>query len=92
VEGRQHGRPPLRMPSGAESLLTHFAVPRLRSPFVRPAKDKAIVELPLDRDAEECLPNSEYSLPPRPTLVFGSAAGYRRPPVLPKTRQAIRGV
>jgi len=36
---------------------------------VRPAKDKAIVELPLDRDAEECLPNSEYSLPPRPTLV-----------------------
>src|ERR1700720_2540432 len=53
---------------------------------------QASVELALDHRAEERLPNSEYSLSPRPILVFGCAARMARAPVSPKTRQAIRGV
>src|SRR5580692_539548 len=53
-----------------------FAVSRLRSQFARLAKDTAIVGLPLNRGAEECLPNRKYSLPSR--LILFPAQRRRR--------------
>ena len=50
-----------------------FAVSRLRSQFARLAKDTAIVGLPLNRGAGQCLQNGECSLPRGVTIVRGLA-------------------
>jgi len=51
-----------------------FAESRHRSQFARLAKDVAIVGLPLNRGAVECLPNGECSLPRGVTVVLSEAA------------------
>jgi hypothetical protein len=60
--------PPGRLSVPNVCACTAFAVSRLRSQFARPAKDTAIVGLPFDHSAKECLPNGECSRPPGVTL------------------------
>jgi hypothetical protein len=66
--------PPGRLSVPNVCACVEFAVSRLRSQFARLAKDTAIVGLPLNRGAEECLPNGECSLPRGVTVVLGLAA------------------
>ena len=56
-----------------------FAVSRHRSQFARLAKDAAIVGLPLNRGAVECLPNGECSLAPGVTVCISQVSSIAWP-------------